>query len=66
MGRIWRLEARGGLDAGAVDVGLATAGALQGAVAVGADVEVPGVVLKSDRPADGASPAVGGFAALGA
>jgi hypothetical protein len=40
-----------------VDVGLAAAGAPQRAVAVGADVQVPGVVLAGDRPADGASPA---------
>jgi hypothetical protein len=58
--------AREGLHAGAVNVGLAAASAFQGAVAVGAGVQMPGVVLAGDRPADGAHPAVGGFAALGA
>jgi hypothetical protein len=46
-----------------VDVGLAAAGAPQRAVAVGADVQVPGVVFAGHRPADGAFPAVGGLTA---
>jgi hypothetical protein len=56
----------GGLDAGTVDVGLAAAGALQRAVSVGANMQMPGVVFTGDRSADGAFPAVGGLAALGA
>jgi hypothetical protein len=57
---------QGRLHAGAVDVGLAAAGAPQGAVAVGADMQMPGIVVAGDRPADGAPPADGGLAALGA
>jgi hypothetical protein len=54
------------LHAGAVDVGLAAAGTPQRAVAVRANVQMPGVVLARDRPADRALPAVGGLAAPGA
>src|SRR5215217_1043300 len=64
--RAWPVGGQGRLHTGAVDVGLAAAGASQGAVAVGADVQVVGVVFVGDRSADGAFPAVGGLATLGA
>jgi hypothetical protein len=44
--------------AGAEDVGLVAPGAPDRAVAIGADVEMPGVVLARHRSTDGALPAV--------